>query len=109
MNKNKNIKLEYFRSRGPGGQRKNKKETAVRARHLPTGITAIATEYRSQARNRSLALKRLKERLLKSRRKKKPRIPTKIPLSVKKRILNKKKKRSRIKELRRKLNRWDED
>jgi len=99
----RDIRIEYYRSRGPGGQRKNKKETAVRIRHIPTGITAIATESRSQARNRQLALKRLNERLERLKRKKKRRIPTKISVSVKERILKKKRLRSEKKRLRHKI------
>ncbi len=97
------IRIEYYRSRGPGGQRKNKKETAVRIRHIPTGITAIATESRSQARNRQLALKRLNERLERLKRKKKRRIPTRISVSAKERILKKKRLRSEKKKLRHKI------
>ncbi len=109
MKKDKDIKIEYYRSSGPGGQRKNKKETAVRIRHIPTGITVVATESRSQARNRSLALERLKQKLLKARKKKKRRIPTKISPAVKKRILKQKKKRSQAKKLRQKVKDWDEE
>ena len=99
----KDIKIEYYRSSGPGGQRKNKKETAVRVRHIPTGITAIATEFRSQARNRALAVKRLKERLQRLKAKRKPRIPTKMPRAVRERILEEKKRRAEIKKLRQKV------
>jgi len=99
----RDIRIEYYRSRGPGGQRKNKKETAVRIRHIPTGITAIATESRSQARNRQLALKRLNERLERLKRKKKRRIPTKISVSAKERILKEKRLRSEKKKLRHKI------
>ncbi|HUW22784.1 MAG TPA: peptide chain release factor-like protein [bacterium] len=99
----RDIRIEYYRSRGPGGQRKNKKETAVRIRHIPTGITAIATESRSQARNRQLALKRLNERLERLKRKKKRRIPTKISVSTKERILKEKRLRSEKKKLRHKI------
>ena len=102
----RDIRIEYYRSRGPGGQRKNKKETAVRVRHIPTGITAIATEFRSQARNRQLALKRLKERLERLKRKKKRRIPTKISASAKERILKEKRLRSERKRLRQKVVKW---
>jgi len=102
----RDIRIEYYRSRGPGGQRKNKKETAVRIRHIPTGITAIATESRSQARNRQLALKRLKERLERLKRKKKPRIPTKISASAKERILKEKRLRSERKKLRQRVVKW---
>jgi len=104
--KNKDIRIEYYKSRGPGGQRKNKKETAVRIRHIPTGITAIATESRSQVRNRQLALKRLRERLERLKRKKKPRIPTRISLSAKERFLKGKRLRSEKKKLRQKLLEW---
>jgi protein subunit release factor B len=100
------IRIEYYRSRGPGGQRKNKKETAVRIRHISTGITAIATEFRSQARNRQLALKRIKERLERLKRKKKPRIPTKISTSAKERILKEKRLRAEKKKLRQKVVKW---
>jgi len=99
----RDIRIEYYRSRGPGGQRKNKKATAVRIRHIPTGITAIATESRSQARNLQIALKRIKERLERLKRKKKPRIPTKISASAKERILKKKRLRAEKKKLRHKI------
>ena len=44
-----------YRSSGPGGQKRNKTESSVRVRHRPTGITRIATESRSQTRNRVVA------------------------------------------------------
>ncbi len=102
----RNIKIEYYRSRGPGGQRKNKKETAVRIRHIPTGITVIATESRSQVRNRQLALERLRERLERRKKKKKPRIPTRISASVKEQILKMKRLRSEKKRLRQRVVEW---
>ena len=78
----KEVIVETYRSSGPGGQRKNKTETAVRLRHLISGITVTATEYRSQAQNRKLAFERLKDRLIRLNRPRRPRIPTSTPLKV---------------------------
>ena len=52
--------LEVFKASGPGGQHRNKVSSAVRLRHTPTGVTAEASESRSQHENRRKALGRLR-------------------------------------------------
>lgn len=59
------IKIEMFRSSGPGGQNVNRRETAVRIVHLPTGIAVASQVERSQARNRDQAMKLLRAKLFK--------------------------------------------
>ncbi len=59
------LKIEFFRSSGPGGQNVNKVETAVRIVHLLTGLSATSQVERSQSQNRERAMKLIKARLLK--------------------------------------------
>lgn len=61
--KPEDLKIDFFRSSGPGGQNVNKRETAVRITHLPTGITVASQVERSQERNREMALSLLRSRL----------------------------------------------
>ncbi|MGB7573304.1 MAG: peptide chain release factor-like protein [Thermodesulfobacteriota bacterium] len=98
----KQVILETYRSRGPGGQRKNKVETAVRLKHLPSGITVVATEHRSQSENRKLAFERLRERLIKLNQPKRRRIATSLPVTAVEKRIEEKKIRSRKKRLRQK-------
>ncbi len=53
--------VDTYRASGPGGQKRNKTSSAVRIRHLPSGLIVIAEESRSQHENRAKALKRLKQ------------------------------------------------
>jgi hypothetical protein len=55
--------VETFRGSGPGGQKRNKTESAVRIRHRPTGLTGQSDDSRSQHENRRSALLRLRQRL----------------------------------------------
>mgnify|MGYP001599701254 FL=1 len=61
------IKIEFARSSGPGGQNVNKRETAVRLVHIPTKIAVHSDSERSQAQNREQAMKILSARLYKLR------------------------------------------
>lgn len=53
------LRFETFRSKGKGGQHVNKVETGVRVIHVPTGISVVSTEARSQHMNKKLAMNRL--------------------------------------------------
>lgn len=61
----KDLKVDFFRAGGPGGQNVNKVETAVRISHLPTGLVASSQVERSQAANREKAVALLKAKLIK--------------------------------------------
>src|SRR5882762_7616648 len=53
--------VDTYRASGPGGQKRNKTSSAVRLRHLPSGLIVIAEESRSQHENKAKALRRLRQ------------------------------------------------
>lgn len=57
------LDYSFYRSRGPGGQHKNKTFSAVRLKHIPTGIVVHAQFGRSQTKNKETALQILKVKL----------------------------------------------
>ena len=86
--------VETYRASGPGGQHRNKTESAVRMTHRPSGIVRIATEHRSQLRNRELVLERIWKALEARKRKPKPRVATAPSKAAKTRRLGEKKRES---------------
>lgn len=93
-------KISYSMSRGPGGQRRDKKKTGVRILHIPSGIVVQADDQRLQSQNKKIAFQILAEKLRKLRRQKKKRIPTRAPRWAKEKRLKNKKQLSFKKKLR---------
>jgi len=62
---NDELKIEFSKSGGPGGQNVNKRETAVRIVHLPTNLAVHVTSERSQEQNKAKAIEMLKGKLYK--------------------------------------------
>ncbi len=60
----KNLKVDTYKSSGPGGQYVNKRETAIRITHIPTGIIVTSQTERNQLENKENALKILEARVL---------------------------------------------
>lgn len=54
------LRFETMRAGGPGGQHQNQTESAVRVVHVPTGLSVIARDERSQHRNKALAIERIR-------------------------------------------------
>lgn len=63
------LKIDHFRSSGPGGQNVNKRETAVRITHLPTGIVVSSQTQRNQLQNKENALAILSAKILEKKEK----------------------------------------
>ncbi len=98
--RDEDLKIEFYRGSGPGGQHRNVTESGVRIRHLPTGIMVQASERRSQAQNRELAMERLRDALARREKKRKKRIPTKVPKGAKEERLTEKRRVADKKRLR---------
>ncbi len=103
------VEITTYKASGPGGQHRNKTETAVRLKHLPTGIIVTASEHRSQFKNREAAWERLLEKLRARQRKPKPRIATKPSRAAKEKRLQGKASLAAKKIERGKTRRWEDE
>ena len=58
------LRIDFYRGSGAGGQNRNKRDTACRMTHVPTGIAVTCEEQRTQGQNKKIAFVRLTEKLI---------------------------------------------
>lgn len=92
------IRIDFFRASGPGGQHRNKSETGVRLTHLPTGIVVTGTESRSRHLNLKHAFARLEAKLAARNRVVPPRVPTRPGRAAVERRLDEKRRHAERKQ-----------
>ena len=84
----RDCEVQVFRATGPGGQGVNTTDSAVRMKHVPTGIVVTARESRSQFQNRASCLRKLRAELERRGRPPRRRVKTKVPQRSRQRRLN---------------------
>ena len=94
------VEVSVYQASGPGGQHRNRTYSAVRLKHIPTGIVVTAADSRSQLRNRKIALERLARRLAEHYHEDPPRKPTKKRTTVRRRERQERERESQKKRLR---------
>ena len=94
------VVVEVFRARGPGGQHVNKTESALRLTHLPSGVVVTSQDSPSQYRNRETAFARLVERLERLNYVRPKRVPTRPTRGSRERRIEGKKVRGATKRAR---------
>ena len=93
-------RAEAFHASGPGGQGVNTADSAVRMRHVPTGITVVSRESRSQFRNRQMCLQKLRHKFELLAVPPKQRRATKPTKASQQRRLDQKRRDAQVKKLR---------
>lgn len=104
----RDCEVTTFRATGPGGQCVNTTDSAVRMRHIPTGIVVVSRDSRSQLRNREACLEKLHAIFERRSRPPKPRKPTKVSRAQKERRLQGKHRLSQKKATRGRVDRGEE-
>lgn len=95
--------VSVFRATGPGGQGVNTTDSAVRMKHVPTGIVVTARDSRSQYRNRLACLEKLRLVFARKARPPKVRRKTRVPRRAKEKRLQDKRMQSEKKTARRRI------
>ena len=99
----RDCEVRAFHASGPGGQGVNTADSAVRMRHVPTGIVVVSREERSQLRNRERCIEKIREICRRRGRPPRPRKKTAVSAAQKRRRLEAKRARGKVKELRRRV------
>ena len=100
----RDCEVQTFHASGPGGQGVNTADSAVRMRHVPTGIVVVSREERSQLRNRERCVEKIREVCRRRARPPRPRKKTRVSAAQKRRRLEAKRARGKLKQLRCRVN-----
>lgn len=99
----RDCEVQTFHASGPGGQGVNTSDSAVRMRHVPTGIVVVSREERSQLRNCERCVEKIREACRRRARPPRPRKKTRVSAVQKRRRLEAKRSRGKLKQLRRRV------